>query len=235
MNRQSPGIGWCRWTWNPITGCRYGCSYCYVPRVLGRFSHGEDPMDPWFHPDRLEKPLKVKKPARIFVGSSGDMWGDWVPRWWIEKVLWACGQAPQHRFIFLTKNPMRYAQFAPIIPQNCWCGTSVTGGSIQSHEKEHERIGWLERAPQGRRFISLEPWLGFSPLVDMLVEAWISGVDWLIVGGLTGPEPQAPPVNELEELMNLAERHGVPVYVKDNAYLEGTWPKEFPEGLCVIS
>lgn len=148
-------IEWCDSTWNPVTGCMHGCEYCYARRIAERFgkkvpdysgypgSHGgihmvENKFDsnpypflfePTFHANRLSEPQR-KKPQTIFVCSMADLFGEWVPDKWIEEVFAACERAPQHRYLFLTKNPERYAQLdrLAILPHrdNFWYGSTIT-------------------------------------------------------------------------------------------------------------
>lgn len=124
-------IDWCDSTWNPVTGCLHGCEYCYARRIAERFGikpfgHVEhcvldepiiiaDKKEPYpvgfsptFHRYRLDEPARWTKPRTIFVCSMADLFGDWVPDEWIKAVFDACEKAPQHRYIFLTKNPGRY-------------------------------------------------------------------------------------------------------------------------------
>lgn len=181
MNKQRPGgIGWCDYTWSPVTGC-WGpggtaekpnrCSYCYAQRMAGRFVPGDsyeghDLFVPKFHPERLSQPGKVGKPSKIFVCSMGDLFGDWVPEWWypaiFETVLWS----PQHIFLFLTKNPKRLLKAPPRDPDlpaadshpwpsNCWVGVTVT-----NQADADERIPWLLKVDAPVRFVSHEPLLG---------------------------------------------------------------------------
>lgn len=146
-------IEWCDSTWNPVTGCKHGCEYCYARRMSNRFGRGKgdgsehflglpmlcgeriDPypygFDPTFHRYRLEEPAQRKKPQTIFVCSMADLFGAWVPDSWIVDVFNACEAAPQHRYMFLTKNPGRYAELKSmgILPlrENFWYGCTVTG------------------------------------------------------------------------------------------------------------
>ena len=126
-------IDWADATWNPVTGCLHGCEYCYAQRIARRFGGhiitGHDHLyildkpykrengtitpypygfDPTFHRYKLDEPQRWKKPRSIFVCSMADLFGEWVPDEWILEVLQACQRAPQHRYIFLTKNPERY-------------------------------------------------------------------------------------------------------------------------------
>lgn len=94
---QLTNIGWCDCTWNPVTGCLHNCSYCYArklaeTRLRGRCGYPEvDPFAPTFHPNRLNDPLTVKKPSMIFVGSMGDLFGEWVFKKIPQGYCEACG------------------------------------------------------------------------------------------------------------------------------------------------
>ena len=163
MNKSA--IDWCDFSWNPVTGCNFGCEYCYARRQATRFAGNtrlnmtneqlktdtaglyilEQPFKnyngavlpfpagfaPTFHKYRLGDPAKKKKPANIFVCSMADLFGNWIPEEWIEAVFEACKAAPQHNYLFLTKNPGRYQTLAaagklPELP-NFWYGSSITG------------------------------------------------------------------------------------------------------------
>lgn len=124
-------IDWATMSWNPVTGCRHGCPYCYARRTATRFNAGlEDPaplagglhvlpekikatpypygFEPTLHRYRLGQPQNTKEPQTVFVCSMADLFGRWVPTSWIVEVLDACRKAPQHRYLFLTKNPARF-------------------------------------------------------------------------------------------------------------------------------
>jgi protein gp37 len=162
-------IEWTDYVWNPVRGCLHNCPYCYGKRIDRRFSDGS--FTPTFHPERLQEPLKVKKPSRIFVGSMADLFGKWD---WVDKsggfvaysanvinsILNIADQCPQHTFIFLTKNPKGMQGFD--FPDNCWCGTSV-----ENQEKADERIPELLRVDCKTLFVSYEPALGPIDLTDI--------------------------------------------------------------------
>ena len=122
-------IEYADYTWNPVTGCLHECEYCYARKQAKRFSSivgipngkiHDLPInftykckypygfDPTFHRYRLDEPSQVKTPSTIFVCSMADLFGEWVPDEWIQKIFEACADAPQHRYLFLTKNPKRY-------------------------------------------------------------------------------------------------------------------------------
>jgi protein gp37 len=220
MNKQGPGkIEYLDWTWNPITGCKHGCPYCYAARQAHRNLPGIS-MEPAFHPKRLGEPCRLTRPDIIGVSYTGDMWGKWVPREWIEEVLSMC-RATKHKYLFLTKNPARYAEFE--IPGNCWCGTSTTGAESEMH-----RLSTLfVSAPLGHLFVSLEPWTGGeSVLAPKPYDE--ESIAWVIIGGLTGKGEKKPPKEDMEELIKSLHGVDIPVFIKFNA---GVGPQEYPEGL----
>lgn len=121
-------IDWAEMSWNPVTGCRHGCPYCYARRTAHRFdARLEDHaavgglhvleerikgtpypygFEPTLHRYRLDQPERKKEGRTVFVCSMADLFGRWVPTAWIRDVLDACQRAPQHRYLFLTKTPL---------------------------------------------------------------------------------------------------------------------------------
>ena len=145
-------IDWATMSWNPLTGCRHGCPYCYARRTAHRFDKGlKDPaplpgglhvlekkikatpypygFEPTLHRYRLNQPERVEEPQTVFVCSMSDLFGKWVPTSWIAQVIDACLRAPQHRYLFLTKNPARYLELdhLALLPhgENFWYGSTV--------------------------------------------------------------------------------------------------------------
>jgi protein gp37 len=230
-------IEWTNFTWNPVTGC-WGpggtaekpnrCAYCYAHKIAHRFkvqqyqTEFSEPFAPTFHHDRLNQPAKVKKSSRIFVCSMADLFGDWVPQAWIEAVLkWGVGNAPQHTFQFLTKNPKRLKDFNPW-PANCWVGTTVT-----NQADADERLPWLVQVDAPVRFVSHEPLLS---AIDVL--PWIPGpwpmdtpmpthnnyISWAIIGAQTGPGAVKPTDEWVSALIRQYRAAQVPIFLKDNLY-----------------
>ena len=101
-------IEWTDYTWNPVTGCLHGCPYCYMQRMVKRGIYN---MKPTFYEKRLKSPIGIGNQSKIFVSSTGDLFGHWVPDAWIELVLETVRKCPQHIFQFLTKNPIKYKEF----------------------------------------------------------------------------------------------------------------------------
>ncbi len=110
-------IEWTDFTWNPVTGCQHDCWYCYVKKIRNY------DRTPAFHPERILEPMDRKKPSKIFVCSTGDLFGTWVPDEWIAKVKKTIAYCPNHIFQLLTKNPKRYKDW--VFPGNCWLAGAI--------------------------------------------------------------------------------------------------------------
>ena len=232
---QKSKIEWCDSTWNPVTGCKHGCKYCYARRIAERFGGCDNPVpgrgllqplsftrkngqtvdaafpfgfEPTLHRYRLEEPRCVKKPQNIFVCSMADLFGQWVPLRWIIEVLDACEAAPQHQYLFLTKNQSRYLELdkLALLPygKNFWYGSTVTGidmGAIYQREEEVNT------------FWSMEPLLG---PVDMEKAEGLPR--WIILGAMTGPgaKKYLPAKKWVREIVTACEWYGIPVFMKDS-------------------
>ena len=124
LNKQGPGkIDWCDDTWNPIAGkCHHNCSYCYMHRFWRLRDNAKHLLKKNYLSDRMPE-----NPSKIFVGSSTDMWGEWVDEEWIHQVLAIPDKHPEHTYQFLTKNPSRYDDFYCWDMKNCWFGTTDDG------------------------------------------------------------------------------------------------------------
>jgi protein gp37 len=193
-------IEWTDRSWNPVTGCKHGCPYCYAAAMSHRFGRS---FEPSFHPDRLEQPLAEKRPQRIFCCSVSDLFGEWVDRAWIDAVMDIVRRCPQHIFQFLTKNPARLPSLNPW-PCNCWVGASAIN-----------QAGWnmaarfLPDVEAPVRFISAEPLL-----TEISPAGWVP--EWLIIGGQTGIHKFSPPDEWIELLGLFADEKGIPVFHKPN-------------------
>lgn len=215
MNKQGPGkIDWTSYTWNPISGCLHGCEYCYLRRMEKRF---KGIMKPAFHPKRLLQPCKVKKSSLIFVGSSGDMWGEWVPPNWIRRVLRICSsKANWHTYQFLTKNPRCYIDFKPL--DNCWYGTTCDG---TYRTRSNLRTLGNSLPKNFIKFVSFEPLL--NGVYPNLAE-----IDWVIIGANSNKGTKKPPKEWADIIIEAARSKSIPVFIKDN-YGYNRRIKEFPE------
>jgi len=186
-----------------------------MKRVQERFGFS---MTPKFHAKKLGDLQGLDKPSKIFVCSSGDLFGMWVNKEWIESVLDVVKLHPQHTFQFLTKNPRRYAEFS--FPENCWLGTSVDGT-----ERTMRNLAWLveyatRNGKKNRLFVSFEPLLEnvYPKLATHENGIAFGKLDWIIVGADSNTGAEHPPSEWGELLVRKARMMGIPVWVKDNYF-----------------
>lgn len=194
---------------------------------------------PTVHPDTLDEPLRWRKPSRVFVNSMSDLFHQDVPDEFIADVFTTMGRAKRHTFQVLTKRPQRMAQVVnrlawrtpttaerldgdsgpraylwgdgdanqghcggPSVLLNVWLGTSI----------ESDRYTWradhLRATPAAVRFLSLEPLLGPLPSLDF------TGIDWVIVGGESGPGARTMQLDWVDDTLARCRDAGVPAFVK---------------------
>lgn len=177
---------------------------------------------PTLHRYRLDDPQHWKKPRNIFVCSMADLFGEWVPDEWIEQVFEACEAAPQHRYLFLTKNPKRYVDLYAknILPigKRYWYGTTVTSS---------EQPFFYSRVPDDNphTFVSIEPIMGsFGKIKDL--------PDWVIVGAETGNRKGkvAPRKEWIDEIAYECKRYRTPIFMKESLrdLMGADFRQEFP-------
>lgn len=205
-------IEWTQSTWNPLTGCTKistGCEHCYAERMARRLkSMGHPNYQNGFqltmHEHIVDLPLSWKKPQTVFVNSMSDLFHADVTSTFIRRVFDVMQKASWHRFQLLTKRANRLLELNSQLswPPNVWMGVSV------ENLKYVDRIDYLRETGARLKFLSLEPLLGPLPNLDL------SGINWVIVGGESGPH--ARPVDP-EWVMNIrrqCEEAGVPFFFK---------------------
>lgn len=205
-------IEWTEATWNPVTGCSKispGCAHCYAERMANRLrAMGQRNYADGFtvrtHPHMLDLPTRWKAPRRVFVNSMGDLFHDEVPFEFIELVFEVMQDAPHHTFQLLTKRADRLVELANELrwPSNVWMGVTV---------EDNERASRIERlcvVPAAVRFLSIEPLLG--PLPDLPLQ----GIDWVIVGGESGPGARPMHAAWVRDVRDECLAAGVPFFFK---------------------
>jgi protein gp37 len=224
-SKDAAKIEWARFSWNPITGCKNECPYCFARDFAHRFY--PQGFEPTFHKERLSAPYNTKLPKIIknpsdkcvFVGSMGDTFGSWVSEGWINKVLKVCADTLMWNYLFLTKNPGRYLEFN--FPENAWLGTTI---DVKARLKMAQHVfKKLNKTPV--RFIS------FEPLEEDIGVPDLSMFNWIIIGGRSASSklPAAQPQwNWVENLLLAARKSNCNVYFKPNLLVR---PKEYPEGI----
>jgi len=258
-------------TWNPTTGCdriSAGCDNCYALSMARRlkamgsakYQTDGDPRTsgPGFglavHADALTIPLRWRKPRTVFVNSMSDLFHARVPREFVADVWSVMAATPQHTYQILSKRPERMARIVSaadfqrrtepwhavgddVVPIPVWPLPGVWLGTSIESEEHVGRADHLRRTPAAVRFISAEPLIGALYGLDL------TGIDWLIIGGESGPGSRPMDLGWVRDLIALARQSGTAVFVKQlGAVLSGggkgtdwsRWPgdlriREYPE------
>jgi protein gp37 len=205
-------IEWTESTWNPLTGCTKispGCKHCYAERMAKRLkAMGQPNYANGFrlalHEESLELPLRWKKPQMIFVNSMSDLFHKDVPLAFIQRVVDVMRRAHWHHFQVLTKRSARLLELDPAFdwPENVWMGVSVENADYV------ERIDHLRSSHAGIKFLSLEPLLGPLPALDL------DNIDWVIVGGESGPGARPMEREWVVDIRRQCQRARVPFFFK---------------------
>lgn len=209
-------IEWTETTWNPVTGCTKispGCDRCYAARFSERFrgvpGHPfQNGFDLTLRPERLEQPLRWRRPRKVFVNSMSDLFHKEVPTAFVDRVFDTMERADWHQFQVLTKRSSlmrdyledRYARRAP--PAHIWLGVSVEDRGRVS------RIRHLAAARAAVRFLSVEPLIGPLGRIDL------AGIHWVIVGGESGPGARPMQEGWVREVMDQCLAEDVPFFFK---------------------
>jgi protein gp37 len=212
---QTTSIAWTEATWNPVTGCTRvspGCDHCYAEAFAERwrdvpghaYEHGSDLQ---LRPERLEQPLRWRRPRLIFVNSMSDLFHGDVPESFIHDVAEAMRRAHWHTYQVLTKRAERMerlvtSMFPHGMGPNVWLGVSVESPTY------HSRVRHLQRTPAQLRFLSCEPLL--APLPDVPLD----GISWVIVGGESGPGARPLQLDWVRDIRDQCDRAGVALFVK---------------------
>jgi protein gp37 len=236
-------IEWADEVWNPVTGCTKvseGCRNCYAERIMARFSPGRKFTDVQMHTDRLDDPLRWKKPRRVFVNSMSDLFHKDVPFEFILRAWMMMAHTSQHTYLILTKRPERMRQFVTGWLPGAW-GLATTslellnrpipniwlGVSAETQKEADARIPILLQTPAAVRFVSVEPMLG--PVI--LREDWMphydpkqhyaidppnyrDKLDWVICGGESGPGARPMHPDWARGLRDVCQRYQVPFFFK---------------------
>ncbi len=205
-------IEWTESTWNPVTGCTKispGCANCYAERLSYRLqAMGQPNYANGFalteQPQALGLPLKWKTPQTIFVNSMSDLFHKDVSVEYIRRVFDVMTQARQHRYQVLTKRSQRLLRLSPNLPWrlHIWMGVSVESQAFTF------RIDHLRETGAHVKFLSLEPLLG--PLTNLNLQ----GIDWVIVGGESGPGARIMDKAWVIDIRDQCLATGVPFFFK---------------------
>lgn len=222
-------IEWTDSTWSPVTGCTKvseGCDHCYAETIAHRFAGTKaypNGFDVTLRPERLDQPLRWKRPRKVFVNSMSDLFHEDVPDDYIARVFAVMALAPQHTFQVLTKRPGRmrsllssedfksavflategrFEGYFPWPLPNVWLGTSV-----ENQKWADVRIPLLLDTPTAVRFLSCEPLLG-----PVELSPWL--LDWVICGGESGPGARPMHPDWARSLRDQCQATTVPFHFK---------------------
>lgn len=236
-------IEWTDATWNPVRGCTKvspGCKHCYAETFAERFrgirGHPfERGFDLRLVPEKIAEPLRWRSPRRVFVNSMSDLFHDLVPTHYIATVGRVMREAHWHTYQVLSKRHERMQRllsgelrWLAALP-NAWFGVSV-------EDREHgiQRIDFLRRTPARLRFLSIEP------LLEHLGKLDLAGIDWVIVGGESGPHARKVQEEWVLSILEACRNQHVPFFFKQwggvrkhetGRQLRGMTYDEFPAAL----
>jgi protein gp37 len=212
-------------SWNFLRGCTHkspGCRHCYAERVSARFSGPGEPYEgvaEWRNGEprwtgklrviekHLDDPLHWKKPRMTFVNSMSDTFHELVPNAVIDHAVEVMKACPRHMFLLFTKRPDRMKAYIEVcqqgqLPENVWVGTTV-----EDPERRY-RIDILREIPTKVHFLSCEPLIADLGTVDL------RGIDWVIVGGESGPHARPMHPGWVRRIKSKCEDAGVAFYFK---------------------
>lgn len=235
-------IEWTDATWNPVTGCDKvspGCKNCYAERMALRLQAMRQPryasgFQVTLHEQSLQEPASWRQPRKVFVNSMSDLFHDLVPLEFIQRVFEVMADNPQHVFQVLTKRSDRLRQLSSALPwpANVWMGVSVESTTYFS------RIADLAAVPAQVRFLSCEPLLQALPGLPL------TQIDWVIVGGESGPRARPMAEHWVTEILDQCREHHVPFFFKQwggtrkkstGRHLRGETYDEFPGVIVTAS
>lgn len=239
-------IEWTESTWNPVTGCTKisaGCLNCYAQRMAKRLqAMGQQRYKNGFkvtlHPEALDEPYRWKKPRIVFVNSMSDLFHEKITFEFIQRVFKVMNDNERHTFQILTKRSERLRELAPLLEwsENIWMGVTI------------ENNDYVNRADDLRAVNAAIKFLSLEPLLEPVPDLELYGIDWVIVGGESGPS--ARPIREkwvLDIKRRCEGKRKVPFFFKQwggvnkkktGRILQGkTWddyPKVFVEKLQLV-
>ncbi len=230
------GISWTDSTWNPLRGCTRvseGCRNCYAETIAARFSDLGQPYygiaergrpgSKWtgeimLVETALDQPLRWKRPRRIFVNSMSDLFHIRVKLIWVDHIFGVMALSHQHIFQILTKRPEFMLNYvtacspginAPHFAREQWPLPNVwLGVSVENRAAALERIPLLQKTPAAKRFLSIEP------LLEDLGQIDLTGIDWVICGGESGPGARPMHPDWARSIRDQCAAAGVPYFFK---------------------
>lgn len=213
-------IEWTESTWNPSIGCdkvSTGCKFCYAEVMSKRLQAIGTPsykngFEFTILPERLESPLKIKRPTKFFVNSMSDLFHEEMPFYFLDQIFEVITKTPQHTYQILTKRENNLEKYfeSRSVPDNVWLGVTV-----ESFKKK-DRIDVLKRIQAKTRFLSIEP------LLEDIGELDLTDIHWVIVGGESGYKARPMRADWATNIHKQCKQQNVPFFFKQ----WGTWGED---------
>lgn len=212
---QRSSIEWTELTWNPLRGCTEigpGCDNCYARQFAERFRGKEGhPYEQGFDfrlvPHKLTEPLELREPHRIFVNSMSDMFHGKCPEKYIENIAEVMLEANWHVFQILTKRSARmkriFSRAKGVLRDAAHAPNILWGVSAEDHEHGARRIADLQEADVKNK------WVSFEPLLEDLSDVDLTGIDWAVIGGESGPHSRPMPDGTVHNMLKSCRRQHV--------------------------
>lgn len=210
FNKTNENVDWAGYTWNPVTGCKHGCTFCYAEdiatqkKMLPFYPAGFEPI---FREYQMDAPMNTKVNGRVFVCSMADLFGKWVPDEWIQKVFSAAMTAPEWEYMFLTKWPNRYKMLTDL--PKAWFGASVI---------KQSDVARVEREMQSFETTGIK-WVSLEPMLEPIVFSDLSWCDVVVIGSQTAANGQpafAPDFAWVVDVFIQCRAANVKFYMKPN-------------------
>ena len=226
------GISWTDRTWNPVSGCSKvspGCQNCYAEYLTVHRFHRS--FDMKLRPEKLKEVRNIPAGSRVFVNSMSDLFHEDVPLFFIRDIFHAMNTRPDVTFQILTKRPERARTFFEVYSygpdfkkaDNVWLGVSI---EMQAYVKRLNVLKAINCVPV--KFVS------FEPLLENITAVNLQGIDWIIIGGESGPKHRPFKEEWAEHLLTMAKAQGVAVWMKQlGGHKPGTALEDLPEHLRI--
>lgn len=228
--------------WQMPDGTIAGCYAKDVAEKVAVRAYPQGFESHYWHPARLEEPLKLKEPSGIFLDSMADLMGHWVPTEQITQVLDVCRRATQHTFFLLTKNAPRLLDFE--FPDNVWVGvSSPPDWMFGKRLTQQQQAAMLNRTMKVLTNVKAKiRWISFEPLswdLSGIIKQYPGTLQWAVIGGASNGRHEFPPsLDDLLELLKVLDVDRVPVFYKGNMrtlpYTVENWRESFPKSRQII-